>query len=176
MDNYTEFLQRLDTAAASLKTRQTRLNHALWAVRTAAEQNQFGFDEWTERKRRLEVLLPGRDAEGSAALKDLHGVSANMKAVFQGRSERVNTRLAAVQTKVDQINSSLHNLELSKQKLTSSRELSEERARLSEAMLGLAGTAEDIAVATPDGGLQDDLKTAREAVVMAEALLEVKGN
>ena len=77
---------------------------------------------------------------------------------------------------VDQINSSLHNLELSKQKLTSSRELSEERARLSEAMLGLSGTAEGIAVATPDGGLQDDLKTAREAVVMAEALLEVKGN
>lgn len=43
-------------------------------------------------------------------------------------------------------------------------------------MLGLAGTAEGIAVPTPDGGLQDDLKSAREAVVLAEALLEVKRN
>jgi prefoldin subunit 5 len=174
MDNYTEFLQRLDTAAASLKTRQTKLNNALWAVRTAAEQNQYGFDEWSQRNAYLEALLASKNA-GSAGLKDLHGVSANMKAVFQGRSERINARLTAVQGKVDEINSSLHNLELSKQKLTSSRELAGERARLSEAMLGLAGTAEGVTVTTPDGGLQDDLKTAKEAVTMAEALLEVKG-
>jgi hypothetical protein len=173
MDNYTEFLQRLDTAEASLKTRQDKLNNALWAARTASKQNQYGFDEWTQRHTRLEALLAKKD---SAGLKDLHGVSANMKAVFQGRSERINARLAAVQGKVDEINGSLHRLELSKQKLTSSRELAGERAKLSEAMLGVAGTAEGIAVATPDGGLQDDLKTAREAVVMAEALLEVKGS
>ncbi|QOD06147.1 hypothetical protein [Pseudarthrobacter sp. BIM B-2242] len=174
MDNYGEFLQRLDTAAASLKTRQTKLNHILWAVRTAADQNDFGFDEWTKRNARLEALIAGGGA--SAGLTDLHGVSVNMKTVFRGRSERINARLAAVQAKIDQVSGSLHNLELSKQKLTSSRELAGERARLSEAMLGLAGTAEGIAVATPDGGLQDDLKTAREAVVLAEALLEVKGS
>lgn len=175
MDNYGEFLQRLDTAAASLKTRQTKLNYILWAVGTAAKQNRFGFDEWTKRNARLEALLAGGDAP-SAGLKDLHAVSANMVAVFRGRSEHVNARLAAVQAKADQVNSSLHNLELSKQKLTSSRELAGDRARLSQAMLNLAGTAEGAAMATPDGGLQDDLKTAREAVVMAEALLEVKGN
>lgn len=175
MDNYGEFLQRLDTAAASLKTRQTKLNNILWAVSTAAKQNRFGFDEWTKRNTRLEKLIAGGGAP-SPGLKDLQAVSANMVAVFRGRSEHVNARLAAVQAKIDQVSGSLHNLELSKQKLTSSRELAGERARLSEAMLGLAGTAEGIAVATPDGGLQDDLKTAREAVVMAEALLEVKGN
>lgn len=176
MDNYGEFLQRLDTAAASLKTRQTKLSYILWAVDTAADQNQHGFDEWTKRHAHLETLLAGGGTAGSAGLNDLHGVSVNMKTVFQGRLERINARRAAVQAKVDQVNGSLHNLELSKQKLTSSRELAGERARLSEAMLGLAGTAEGVAVATPDGGLQDDLKTAREAVMMAEALLEVKGN
>jgi hypothetical protein len=65
---------------------------------------------------------------------------------------------------------------LGKQKLTSSRRVAEERENLSKAMVGLAGTAEGITVATPDGGLQDDLKSAREAVVLAEALLEVTGN
>jgi hypothetical protein len=176
MDNYTEFLQRLDTAAASLKTRQTKLNNALWAVRTAAEQNQFGFDEWTERNSRLTALLAHTDPSRAAGLKDLYAISTNMVAVFRGRSEQVNARLTAVQARVDKINGSLHSLALSKQKLTSSRELAGERARLSEAMLGLAGTAEGFSVATPDGGLQDDLKTAREAVAMAEALLELKGN
>lgn len=143
---------------------------------SAAEQNRFGFNEWTKRNSRLEALLAGEDAGKPRALKDLHGISANMVNVFRGRSERVDARLTAGQTRVDQINRSLHSLELSKQKLTSSRRLAEERENLSKAMLGLAGTAECIAVATPDGGLQDDLKSAREAVVLAEALLEVKGN
>jgi hypothetical protein len=44
LDNYAEFLPRLDTAAASLKTRQDKLSYILWAVRTAADQNDFGFD------------------------------------------------------------------------------------------------------------------------------------
>jgi chromosome segregation ATPase len=176
VDNYAEFLERLKKAAASLKKRQARLNHVLRAVDSAAEQNRFGFNEWTKRNSRLEALLAGEDAGKPRALKDLHAISANMVNVFRGRSERVNARLTAVQTRVDQINRSLHSLELSKQKLTSSRRLAEERENLSKAMLGLAGTAEGIAVATPDGGLQDDLKSAREAVVLAEALLEVKGN
>lgn len=174
MDNYEEFLARLDRAAASLKTRQTKLDRALWAVRTAAEQNQYGFDEWSARSTMLETFLTSKAA--SQELKDLHGISTNMLTVFRGRSERVNTRLAVVQTKADQINRSLHALELSRQKLKSSRKLAEERERLNQAMLGLPGIVGGPAAATADGGLQDDLKTAREAVVMAEALLEVKGN
>lgn len=49
MDNYAEFLERLKKAAASLKKRQARLNHVLRAVDSAAEQNRFGFNEWTKR-------------------------------------------------------------------------------------------------------------------------------
>lgn len=175
MDNYTEFLARLDAAAASLKTRQTKLNHALWAVRTAAEHNKFGLDEWTQRNNRLKGLLRGKE-EPSPALRDLQGISANMVSVFRGRSKQVDARLTAVQARADRISDSLHALELSKQKLTISRRLAEERTSLSEAVLGLAGTAEGVALTTPDGGLKDDLAGAREAVVMAEALLEVKGN
>jgi prefoldin subunit 5 len=172
MDNYDEFLQRLDTAAASLKTRQTKLDKALVAVRTAAEQNEYGLHEWSQRNSHLQTLLAG--TAGSAGLIDLQTIADNMVNVFRGRSEQVDARLAAIQARVDQINASLHALELSRQKLTSSRELAGERARLNEAMRGLAGTGGGMAVATPDGGLQNDLKTAREAVVMAEALLEVK--
>jgi hypothetical protein len=121
----------------------------------------------TKRNARLEALLASGSAD--AGLKDLHGVSVNMKTVFQGRSERINARLAAVQAKLDQVGGYLHSLELSKQKLTSSRELAGERARLSEAMLSLAGTAEGITVATSHGGLQADPKNCPcLAVVKAE--------
>lgn len=175
MDNYAEFLERLDKAAASLKKRQAKLNHALLVVSYAATQNRFGYAEWATRHEKLEDLLAGKDVANTAALTDLHAISTNMVSVFQGRAERVTARLAAVQGRVDEINKSLNALERSKQKLTSSRKVAEERENLNKAMLGLAGTAEGIAGATPDGGLGDDLKSAREAVLMAEALLEVKG-
>lgn len=77
---------------------------------------------------------------------------------------------------MDEISRSLNSLELSRQKLTASRRVTEERENLNRAVLGLAGTAEGFATPTPDGGLRDDLKTAREAVLLAEALLELKGN
>ncbi|WP_139359476.1 hypothetical protein [Arthrobacter sp. SRS-W-1-2016] len=65
---------------------------------------------------------------------------------------------------------------MSKQKLTSSRKLAEERENLSRVVLGLAGTPDGSATATPDGGLREDLRAASEAVVLAEALLELKGD
>lgn len=176
MDNYAEFLQRLDTAAASLKKRREKLGAALAVVGAAADQNRFGFDQWTKRRARLGDLLRHGKAGNTTALTDLHEVSTNMASVFHGRAERVAARRAAVQVRVDEIDLSLSSLELSKQKLTSSRRVAEERENLNKAVLGLAGTAEGFAAPTPDGGLRDDLKTAREAVVLAEALLELKGN
>ncbi|WP_354214924.1 hypothetical protein [Arthrobacter sp. UYCo732] len=176
MDNYAEFLRRLDTAAASLKKRQTKLDTARAVVSTLADQNEFGLQQWTKRRAKLEMLLGGNDVPATTALKDLRGISANMVSVFGTRAERVSSRLAAVQARLDEINRSLQALELSKQKLTSSRRIAEERENLSRTVLGLAGTAEGIAAPTPDGGLRDDLKAAREAVLLAEALLELKGN
>ncbi|QOT19369.1 hypothetical protein [Paenarthrobacter sp. YJN-5] len=176
VDNYGEFLQRLDTAAASLKKRHDKLSAALAVVSIAADQNQFGLDQWTKRHARLEGLLGNKNQAPAPALKDLYGVSGNMVSVFRARSENVEARRAAVQKRVNEICRSLNSLELSKQKLTSSRRFAEERENLSKAVLGLAGTAEGFAAPTPDGGLRDDLKTAREAVLLAEALLELKEN
>lgn len=175
MDNYAEFMQRLDTAAASLKKRHHNLGKALSVITIAAHQNEFGLVQWTGRHARLEWLL-GKNRAASPALTDLHAVSVKMVSVFRGRTQNVNARRAAVQGRLDEISRSLNSLELSKQKLMSSRRVAEERENLSKAVLGLAGAAEGFATSTPDGGLRDDLKTAREAVLLAEALLELKGN
>jgi hypothetical protein len=176
MDNYAEFLQRLDNAAASLKKRHKKRSAALAVVSIAADQNKFGYHQWSLRRQRLSVLFAGEDNTTAPALADLYAISDNMIIVFQARAEQVSARMAAVQVRVDEINSSLNTLEMSKQKLTSSRRVAEERANLTRAVLGLAGTAEGVATVTPDGGLRDELRSAREAVLLAEALLELKGS
>ena len=89
---------------------------------------------------------------------------------------RVGARLTAIQSRLAEIERPLRELQISKEKLTSSRRVAEERENLSRTMLGLAGTAEGVGTVTLDAGLQADLKAAREAVVMAEALLEAKGD
>lgn len=38
------------------------------------------------------------------------------------------------------------------------------------------GSADSLSFGVPDPGLRDSLREAREAIILAEALLEVKGN
>ncbi|BCW71873.1 hypothetical protein [Arthrobacter sp. NicSoilB8] len=175
MDNYAEFLQRLSNAEASLKERKGALGHVRSIVSSALEDNNFGHVQWAERRARLEGLLGSQEVAGRSGLRELHAVAINMESVFRARSERVGARLAAVQNRIDEIDGPLHDLQISKERLTSSRKVAEEREKLSRAVLGVVGTTEGVATAIPDMGLRDDLLAAREAVVLAEALLELKG-
>lgn len=98
-----------------------------------------------------------------------------MESTFRTPTERVRERLDEIQVRFHEIDISLMDLEKSKAKLTTSRMLAQERANLSRAVMELAGTPDTVTGASPDGGLAHDLKRARQAVVLAEALIEVKG-
>lgn len=176
MDNYAEFLKRLTAAEASLKSRQDDLSCVRSIVSSALEDNDYGQKQWVERQARVRGLLDGQGAADRPSLTELHAVATNMESVFRARSERVGARLTAIQNRIDEINGTLHELQASRKKLTSSRMVSEEREKLRMAVQDLAGTAEGITTVMPNAGLRDDLKAAREAVFLAEALLEVKGN
>jgi len=94
--------------------------------------------------------------------------------MLRGRIERVTEKLAIMQGRREAIDKALLELELSRIKLTSSRMLAQDRQELSGIFSELAGTT----VATgaiPDTGLLTDLKEAREAIILAEALMELKG-
>lgn len=176
MDNYAEFLQRLNTAEASLKSRQSALGHVRAIVSSALKDNDYGHREWVDRRVQLEDLIGSQGMAGRTGLSDLLAVAINMESVFEGRCVRVGARLTAINNRIAEIDRPLRDLQISKEKLTSSRRVAEERENLSRAVQGLAGTAEGVATVTPDEGLRDDLKAAREAVVLAEALLELKGD
>jgi hypothetical protein len=176
MDNYAEFLQRLNAAADSLKNRQNALVHVRSIVSAALDDNNHGYRQWTERRTRVEGLLGSADMAARPGLGELHAVAVNMESVFGARCERVGARLTTVQSRIGEIDGPLHDLQVSKEKLTSSQKVAEEREKLSRAVQGVAGTAEGVATVTSDAGLRTDLKAAREAVVLAEALLELKGD
>lgn len=144
-------------------------------VVSALADNRYGLENWAKRRAQVESLLRSQEAPGPSSLQELNAVATRMESVFRTRTERVDGRLAAVQKRIDEISKPLHDLRVSRERLTSSRRVAEEREKLNRTVLGLAGTVEGVAAVTPDGGLREDLKAAREAVLLAEALLELKG-
>jgi hypothetical protein len=178
VDNYAEFIGRLDAASAKLIVRRDTLNKTLEILTLLFRQNNTGHQLWEQRFRQCEELLadtagkPGR----RAALIELHEVALTMEPLFRNRTQRIDVRLAAVRARYEEINRSLSGLERSRIKLTSSRMLSQERENLSRAIGELSGTADAAAVVNPDPGLRRDLQDARQAIVLAEALLEAKGD
>ncbi|MDQ0076815.1 hypothetical protein [Arthrobacter oryzae] len=176
MDNYKEFIGRLDAASAKLMVRRNGLDKTFEILTLLFRQNNTGLQLWEDRLSRCAGLLAdfaGRP-EREAAVMELHEIALKMEPLFRNRTQRVGNRLAVVRTRRDEINKSLAGLEKSKMKLTSSRMLTQERENLSRAIGELAGTADAAAVATPDPSLRNDLQDARHAIILAEALLEAK--
>lgn len=176
VDNYEEFIGRLDAASAKLKVRRDALNEIVEILAMLMRQNTTGVQLWDQRLHVCEELLAkavGQPARRSA-LVELHAVALKMEPLFRNRTQRIDVRLAAVQARCEEINSSLTGLEKSRTKLTSSRMLSQERENLSRAIGELSGTADATAVVSPDPGLRSDLQDARHAIILAEALLEAK--
>lgn len=149
--NYAEFLQRLDAAAASLQKRQDDLNAAWSVVAAVLADNRYGHVEWAKRKAQVESLLDNQQSPGRASLRDLHTVATKMEPLFQARAERVSGRVNAMRERIDEINKQLRDLRLSREKLTTSRRVAEERENLNRAVLDFAGTAEGISGTTRTG-------------------------
>lgn len=179
-DNYAAFIGRLDAAAGKLTPRRDALNKALGAAELLFNQNYAGFELWGQRLSRIGQLLErhtgNQQARTYSTLMELHDVAAKMERMFSNRTQRVQQVCSGIRARRDQINSSLFELEKSKVKLTSSKMLALERENLSRAAADLSVPAEGITRGFPDPGLRESLREAREAIILAEALLEVKGN
>ncbi|MCU1532175.1 MAG: hypothetical protein JWO49_1746 [Arthrobacter sp.] len=176
-DNYAAFLSRLDSATTSLSTRAKSLDRALTAVSLLLEPYQSAVRQWERRRVRVSEQLarhPG-NPQKYTALSELHDTAVKMESMFRSRTQRVTEMLSVMQGRRDAIDKSLLELEMSRVQLNSSRMLSQDRENLSRAFAELAGPT-SAAATIPDPGLRSDLKKARAAVILAEALMEVKGH
>lgn len=175
-DNYDAFLARLDAATASLSTRAASLEKALAAVSLLLGPYESAVRNWERRRLHVrgELARHSGSPRSTAALGELHDVAVNMEAMFRDRAQRIRNKLSVMQGRREAIDKSLLELEHSRVKLSSSRLLSEDREKLSAVLAALAGPTV-ASSALPDRGLLSDLKEARKAVILAEALMEVKG-
>lgn len=175
-DNYDTFLARLDAATASLSTRAASLDKALSAVSLLLAPYESAVTEW--ERRRVDVGGQLDRHAGSprsyTALIELHDVARKMESMLRGRTRLITEKLSLMLERREAIHKSLQELELSRVKLNSSRMLSQDREKLGRIFSALAGSTIP-ASALPDTGLLSDLREAREAVILAEALMELKG-
>lgn len=180
-DNYEAFTARLAAATSNLRVRAAALDKAMAAVSLLLEPYESAVRNWERRRLHVSGQLAGQPGSppsyrtpSYSALSELHDVAVNMEAVFRDRAQRITEKLELMQGRRGDIDKALLELELSTIKLNASRVLSQDREHLSAVLSGLAGAAE-ATPALPDRGLLSDLKEARKAVALAEALMEVKG-
>lgn len=176
-DNYVQFIEQLDTASRNLRSRQDSLGRTLQIAGMLFKKNEHGLKLWEERRTRLEKLLNTQDLspEKADSLRELHEVAHRMESMFQLRTQRIREKQFMVATSFDEIENSVVDLDRSKLKLLSSRMHSRDRENLNRAVASLSGTAQGAAQFSSDPGLREDLNEARRAIVLAEALLELKG-
>lgn len=176
MDNYTEFIERLDAASAKLQRRRESVGTALDVLTWMHTRHLTGLQQWEQRTERVARKLDSRMGTPPAykSLSDLEDIAQNMESMFRKRTERIDERLAVVQQRCDEIDRSLRELERSRMKLESSRMLRIDRENLRKAMTDLAGTPDASISEAQDPSLRDELGDAREAIALAEALLELK--
>ena len=175
-DNYDAFVSRLDTATTRLNTRAGSLDKALAAVSLLLGPHEAAVREWERRRHYVSWQLARHSgpAQSYTDLSELHDVAIKMESMLRGRVQRLTEKISVMQRRRAAIDKSLLELELSRVKLNSSRMLSQDREKLSSIFSALTGST-DATSALPDMGLLSDLKEAREAVILAEALMEVKG-
>jgi hypothetical protein len=176
-DSYAAFLERLDTATASLNSRARSLDKALTAVSLLLGPYQSAVRKWERRRVYVseQLALQPVTPQAETALSELLDMAVKMESMFRDRAVRVAEKISVMQGRREAIDKSLLELEVSRVKLNSSRMLSQERENLNRAFYELAGSA-GAAATIPDLGLPSDLKEARAAVILAEALMEVKGH
>lgn len=177
-DNYAEFISRLDIAIDTLRRRWELIERTAPVVRILHEQNEAGYRSWTRRRNHVEKLLIQYDGPPQEYhnLSDLLQNAQTLERKFEDRTRRLEARMNSILDRRNDIEESLADLEKSKDKLAVSLELTKERESLSRAIRALSDEPENLSTATEDTGITADLRTARQAVFLAEALLELKGH
>lgn len=176
-DNYAQFIEQLDAASRNLTARREPLTRTLEILDVLLRQNALGLKLWEGRIANVGKLAENevRSADKQRALGELHEVALRMESMFLNRTQRIREKQASFQGRRDEISKSLLELDRSRLKLTSSRTLSRERENLNNAVADLAGAPQGATTGSADLGLRTDLNEARRAIVLAEALMEVKG-
>lgn len=177
-DNYEMFTAKLDRAAKNLTERRNSLDKTLRVAELMYQQNNVGLQLWEDRLVRLDKLLErqSQDSHSFRTLNELRDIALKMVPMFRNRVERIKPRLHLIRARRNEIMKALFELEKSKVKLRSSRMLAQEREKLNRAVAELGGTSQGPVGPLPDLDLSEDLREAREAVILAEALMELKEN
>lgn len=175
-DNYAQFIEQLNTASKNLRARQDSLGMTLQIAGMLFNQNELGQKLWKERRVELEKLLSKQvlSPKKADSLRELHEVATRMESTFQLRTQRIREKQFSVAASFDEIDKSLVELDRSKIKLHSSRMQSRDHEYLNRVVVDLAGTAQCSPPSSSDPGLREDLNEAKKAIILAEALLELK--
>lgn len=175
-DNYVQFIEQLNSASINLRARQDSLGMSLQIAGMLFNQNELGLKLWEERRIELEKLLSKQDLPPAKAdsLRELHEVAIRMESTFRLRTQRIREKQFMVAANFDEIDKSLVELDRSKLKLHSSRMQSRDHEYLNRVVADLSGAAQRATPSSTDPGLREDLNEARKAIILAEALLELK--
>lgn len=174
-DNYSTFLARIDQAAESLSDRKESLTTSMLVVTELYKHSSIGLNLWAQRRAFVEGLRSTESSTPNDAFDELKAVSHKMESMFRERTLRLEAKIEALRNRHTEIQASLIDLETSRMKLHSSRMLSTERENLNRAVGDLTGGMAPRSLVMSDVGLKEDLQKARGAIILAEALLEVKG-
>ncbi|MPY12106.1 hypothetical protein FNH21_15535 [Arthrobacter sp. KR32] len=172
------FVARLDIAIDTLRHRQDLIDRTAPMIALLHGQNEVGYSFWTRRRAHVEELLSGYGGspEGYDNLSDLLQSARTLERKFEDRTRRLNSRMTSMQNRKSDIEKSLLDLQRSKDKLAMSLELTREREALNRTISALDDGPGNFGFVPEDTGVATDLRSARQAVVLAEALLELKGH
>lgn len=176
VDNYATFIARLDEAIATLRLRRASIDQVKPLLVLLHKQNQTGFTLWSERRLHVDELLT-KDHNNPASFKhlaELLETARTLERKFQGRSHRIQGQLQRMEDSRKNVERSLIDLEKSKAKLNMSLTLTKDREILNHAITALDNVSGSPGTRANDNGFIVDLKSARNAIFLAEALLEVK--
>lgn len=173
-DNYAVFMDRLENAIVTLRGKRALVDLAAPLVAELYRENQVGHQGWVDRRREVEAAIDEYrgDTTGYELLADLLRDATTLERTFEERTRRLEGKRRMIEDRHKDLDASLMELEQSKAKLDLSRMLTQDRSALSRTMSqdrSVMGTA-------VTGGIDAELESAREAVFLAEALVEVKGH
>lgn len=177
VDNYAAFKLRLSKASKDLTSRNVSVTGHLQVLKKMLECNTASFYKWDSEFDNVSSIradYTGGD-EGRGTLDDLVDTASRMKTLFTKRMAVLQSQITAIESNRTAICAAIADVNASINKLELSKLLHKDREKLLHAERQLSGFDGAPALTPGHHGLPLELHPAREAVAMAEALLELKG-
>lgn len=176
VDNHEAFKKRLTSASHDLKKRQENLSRYICVLEFLLEQNREALWNWSQQHKYAHDIQQAYTggAEGYQIIGDLVTTASRMKSLFGKRVNVLNEKHMAVEANSDVVAKAIADLDASYTKLGLSKMLQDGKAKLLATESALNGSISPVEANSPV--MSQELHAAREAVAMAEALLELKGH